>query len=313
MPGIKPPVAELDKTAIDELSSIRDFLRWGASQFNAAGLFFGHGTDNPWDEAEQLVLHALHLTPPLADEWLAARLTRTEREQVFDNLRRRIDERIPAAYITGQAWFAGLPFAVDERVLVPRSPIAELIEKRFEPWLIQSPQRILDMCTGSGCIGIACALTFADAEVQLCDISWDALAVAEENIQLHGLEERVFALQSDAFAALQGQVFDLIVSNPPYVDAHEMANLPDEYRAEPELGLASGDDGLDFTRQLLAQAAEHLSETGLLVVEVGYSWPALVAAYPQLPFTWVEFARGGEGVFVLSAQDLRAAGEAGLL
>ncbi len=260
-----------------------------------------------------MVLHSLHLTPPLGDEWLAARLTRTERQQVVASLRRRIDERIPAAYITGQAWFAGLPFVVDERVLVPRSPLAELIEKRFEPWLIQSPKRILDMCTGSGCIGIACATAFADADVQLSDISWDALAVAEENIQRHNLEERVFALHSDGFAALHGQVFDLIVSNPPYVDAQEMASLPDEYRAEPELGLASGIDGLDFTRQLLAGAGEHLSETGLLVVEVGYSWPALVAAYPQLPFTWVKFERGGEGVFVLSAQDLRAAREAGLL
>lgn len=154
----------LDPSAIDELSSIRDFLRWGASQFNAAGLFFGHGTNNPWDEAELLVLHALHLTPPLGDEWLAARLTRREREQVFANIRRRVEERIPAAYITGEAWFAGKPYRVDERVLVPRSPIAELIAKRFEPWLIQSPARILDLCTGSGCIGIACAHAFPEAE-----------------------------------------------------------------------------------------------------------------------------------------------------
>lgn len=298
---------------LDELLTLRDFIRWGASEFTAAELFYGHGTDNAWDEAEQLVLHAVHLTPPLDSEWLSARLTRPERERVLANLQRRIQERIPAAYITGKAWFTGLPFQVDERVLVPRSPIAELILKRFEPWLIQPPQRILDLCTGSGCIGIACAYAFPDAEVQLSDISWDALAVAEENIQLHNLEERVFAIQSDGFANLQGQVFDLIVSNPPYVDAEDMASLPDEYHAEPELGLASGEDGLDFTRQLLAQAADHLTETGLLVVEVGNSWPALAAAYPELPFIWVEFERGGHGVFVLSAQDLRAARGQGIL
>ena len=298
---------------LDELLTLRDFIRWGASEFTAAELFYGHGTDNAWDEAEQLVLHAVHLEPPLDGEWLSARLTRPERERVLANLQRRIQERIPAAYITGKAWFTGLPFHVDERVLVPRSPIAELILKRFEPWLIQPPQRILDLCTGSGCIGIACAYAFPDAEVQLSDISWDALAVAEENIQLHNLEDRVFALQSDGFANLQGQVFDLIVSNPPYVDAEDMASLPDEYHAEPELGLASGEDGLDFTRQLLAQAVDHLTETGLLVVEVGNSWPALASAYPDLPFIWVEFERGGHGVFVLSAQDLRAARGQGIL
>lgn len=296
-----------------ELVSIRDFLRWAASEFTAAQLFYGHGTDNPWDEAEQLVLHVLHMAPPLADEWLDARLTSDERARVVDHIRRRIEERIPAAYITGRAWFAGLPFVVDERVLVPRSPLAELIEKRFAPWLTAEPCEILDLCTGSGCIGIACAYQFPDAAVQLSDISFDALAVAEENIQQHGLSERVFALQSDLFENLQGQVFDLIVSNPPYVDAEDMASLPDEFHAEPELGLASGDDGLDFTRRLLAEAADYLTDDGVLVVEVGNSWPALAATYPSLPFVWVEFARGGHGVFVLTAQDLRAAREAGVL
>lgn len=296
-----------------ELVSIRDFLRWAASEFTAAQLFYGHGTDNPWDEAEQLVLHVLHMAPPLADEWLDARLTSDERARVVDHIRRRIEERIPAAYITGRAWFAGLPFVVDERVLVPRSPLAELIEKRFVPWLTAEPCEILDLCTGSGCIGIACAYQFPDAAVQLSDISFDALAVAEENIQQHGLSERVFALQSDLFENLQGQVFDLIVSNPPYVDAEDMASLPDEFHAEPELGLASGDDGLDFTRRLLAEAADYLTDDGVLVVEVGNSWPALAATYPSLPFVWVEFARGGHGVFVLTAQDLRAAREAGVL
>ncbi|UUA73486.1 50S ribosomal protein L3 N(5)-glutamine methyltransferase [Cellvibrio sp. QJXJ] len=299
--------------ARDELLTIRDFLRWGASEFIAAKLFYGHGTDNPWDEAEQLVLHAINLSPPLGDEWLDARLTLPERKKVVANLARRIQERVPAAYITRQAWFAGLPFVVDERVLVPRSPIGELIQKRFEPWLVNEPAQILDLCTGSGCIGIACAYAFPEACVQLSDISFDALAVAEENIEQHGLAERVFAMQSDLFENLQGQVFDLIVSNPPYVDAEDMASLPEEYHAEPELGLASGDDGLDFTRRLLTEAVDYLSEQGVLLVEVGNSWPALEAAYPALPFTWVEFERGGHGVFVLNAEDLRKARADGIL
>ncbi|WP_331347086.1 50S ribosomal protein L3 N(5)-glutamine methyltransferase [Cellvibrio sp. UBA7661] len=299
--------------ACTELSSIRDFLRWAASEFMAAKLFYGHGTNNPWDEAEQLVLHALHMVPPLSDEWLDARLISDERALVVNNIQRRIEERIPAAYITGQAWFAGLPFVVDERVLVPRSPLAELIEKGFAPWLTQEPREILDLCTGSGCIGIACAYQFPDATVQLSDISFDALAVAEENIAQHGLTERVFALQSDLFENLHGQRFDLIVSNPPYVDADDMASLPDEFHAEPELGLASGDDGLDFTRRLLTEAAGYLTENGLLVVEVGNSWPALAETYPALPFTWVEFEHGGHGVFVLTAQQLRTAQMVGVV
>lgn len=304
--------ADVD-AARDELLTIRDFLRWGASEFIAAKLFYGHGTDNPWDEAEQLVLHAINLSPPLGEEWLDARLTLNERKKVVTNLARRIQERVPAAYITGKAWFAGLPFVVDERVLVPRSPIGELIQKRFEPWLANEPLQILDLCTGSGCIGIACAYAFPDAYVQLSDISFDALAVAEENIEQHGLGERVFAMQSDLFENLQGQVFDLIVSNPPYVDAEDMASLPEEYHAEPELGLASGDDGLDFTRRLLTEATDYLSEQGVLLVEVGNSWPALEAAYPALPFTWVEFECGGHGVFVLTAADLRKARTDGIL
>lgn len=299
--------------ARDQLLTIRDFLRWAASEFIDAKLYYGHGTDNPWDEAEQLVLHAIHLAPPLGDEWLDARLTTSERARVVANIQRRIEERIPAAYITGQAWFAGLPYAVDERVLVPRSPIAELIEKRFAPWLTEEPLQILDLCTGSGCIGIACAYAFPDAEVQLSDISFDALAVAEENIHQHGMADRVFAMQSDLFENLLGQRFDLIVSNPPYVDAEDMASLPDEFHAEPELGLASGDDGLDFTRRLLREAQDYLTDEGLLVVEVGNSWPALEAAYPDLPFVWVEFERGGHGVFVLTAQDLRNARAAAVL
>lgn len=288
----------------DELFTLRDFIRWGASEFIGAKLYFGHGTDNAWDEAEQLVLHAINLTPPLDEEWLDARLTRVERARIVQNLRRRVDERIPAAYITGQAWFAGLPFVVDERVLVPRSPIGELIQQQFSPWLATEPKQILDLCTGSGCIGIACAYAFPDAEVQLSDISFDALEVAEENIQQHDLEERVFAMQSDLFANLAGQKFDLIVSNPPYVDADDLASMPPEYHAEPEIGLGSGDDGLDFTRRLLGEASDYLNDDGVLIVEVGNSWVALEEAYPDMPFTWIEFARGGHGVFMLRKADL---------
>lgn len=287
----------------DELFTLRDLIRWGASEFTAANLYFGHGTDNAWDEAEQLVLHAVHMTPPLADEWLSARLTRVERERAIENLRRRVDERIPASYITGRAWFAGLPFTVDERVLVPRSPIGELILNQFSPWLTQEPAQILDLCTGSGCIGIACAYAFPDAEVQLSDISFDALAVAEENIHQHNLEDRVFAMQSDLFENLAGQKFDLIVSNPPYVDSDDLASMPAEYHAEPEIGLGSGEDGLDFTRRLLQEAANYLTDEGVLIVEVGNSWVALEEAFPELPFTWIEFERGGHGVFMLTKAD----------
>lgn len=289
-----------------ELISLRDYIRWGASQFNAAGLFFGHGTDNAWDEAAQLVLHALHLPVQESNpHWFDARLTTAERRAVLELLERRVRERVPAAYLTGEAWFSGLRFYVDERVLVPRSPIAELIEQGFEPWLQHSPAKILDLCTGSGCIGIACAYAFPDADVDLSDISPDALAVAERNIEEHQLRDRVRAVQSDLFASLEGQIYDLIVSNPPYVDREDLAAMPAEYHAEPALGLASGDDGLDFTRRLLVEASQHLTAKGLLVVEVGNSQPALERAFPELPFTWLEFAQGGQGVFVISAVDLQ--------
>ncbi len=292
------------------LKTVRDFIRWGASRFNAEGLFFGHGTDNAWDEAVQLVLHALHLPVQSSrQEWLDARLTDPERQAVADLLERRIRERVPAAYLIGEAWFCGLRFAVDERVLVPRSPIAELIEAGFEPWLEVEPDRILDLCTGSGCIGIACAYAFPEAKIDLSDISADALDVARTNIQAHHLEERVEAVESDGLAGLRGRRYDLIVSNPPYVDASDLASMPAEYHAEPELGLGSGEDGLDFTRRLLGEASHHLTDDGILVVEVGNSQAALEVAFPGLPFTWVEFERGGHGVFVISARALAAFSE----
>lgn len=291
--------------AIEQLITVQDLVRWSVSRMAEAGIYFGHGTDNPQDESVLLVTHALGLPWNQADQWRDCRLTRSERETVVSLLVTRIEQRVPAPYLVGEAWFCGLPYLVDERVLIPRSPIAELIETNFQPWLQHQPKRIIDLCTGSGCIGIACAMQFPDAQVELLDISFDALAVAEKNIQRLEVHDRVVALQSDLFSAAHGR-YDLIVSNPPYVDADDMACLPDEFHHEPELALAAGNDGLDLVRIMLKQARDHLTDDGVLVVEVGNSWPALADAYPQLPFQWQEFERGGHGVFVLHAKDLDA-------
>ncbi|TMP27370.1 50S ribosomal protein L3 N(5)-glutamine methyltransferase [Pseudoalteromonas rubra] len=292
--------------AYQDLVTIQDWLRWTASQFAGNGVFFGHGTDNPWDEAVSLVLPLLNLPVDAPKELTSARLTHSEKVRLVEYLRLRIDERVPVAYLTNQAWFSGLPFYVDERVLVPRSPFAELIEAQFRPWLA-SPEkvtRILDMCTGSGCIAITLAKAFEQAQVDAVDISFDALAVAEININDHQVQEQVFAIQSDVFSGVPGQQYDLIVANPPYVDAEDMADLPEEFHHEPELGLASGEDGLDVTRTLLQEAAAHLTEDGLLFVEVGNSMVHMEALYPGAPFTWLEFERGGLGVFVISKKQL---------
>ena len=289
----------------NELVSIRDYLRWGVSEFGRAGLFFGHGTDNAYDESRVLVSHVLNLPFDFETELLDARLTIAERESILSLLERRITERVPAAYLTREAWFAGLSFYVDERVLVPRSPIAELIAQDFEPWLSGIyPQRILDLCSGSGCIGIACAYQFEDASVDLADISLDAINVADINIARHELSDRVRAVQSDVFEWLAGERYDLIVSNPPYVDAEDLADMPMEYHREPVLGLASGPDGLDITRQILRHAADHLNVGGVLIVEVGNSCVALDEAYPNVPFMWLEFERVGHGVFVMTREQL---------
>jgi len=289
----------------NELQTIRDYLRWGVSEFGRAGLFFGHGTDNAYDEARVLVSHVLNLPFDFEPDLLDARLAMFEREAVLGLLTRRIDERVPAAYLTKEAWFGGLSFYVDERVLVPRSPIAELIAQDFEPWLSGIyPQRILDLCTGSGCIGIACAYQFEDARVDLADISLDAINVADINIARHELSDRVRAVQSDVFEWLEGERYDLIVSNPPYVDAEDLADMPAEYHREPALGLASGPDGLDITRQILRNAAKYLNTGGVIVVEVGNSCVALDEAFPTVPFMWLEFERGGHGVFVMTKEQL---------
>lgn len=290
---------------IDDLHSVRDYLRYASSRFAASPLFFGHGTDNVWDEAVQLVMRSLHLPLENNTVFLDARLTWEERNTILERIDRRVNERVPLAYLLGEAWFMGMPFHVDERVLVPRSPIGELIENGFQPWLgDRAVERILDLCTGSGCIGIGAASVFVDAEVVLSDISADALEVADSNIDLHNLRGRVSTVQSDVFEKVEGR-FDVIVSNPPYVDAEDLADMPDEYRHEPELGLAAGQDGLDIAHRIIAEAADHLTPGGLLVVEVGNSWVALDDAYPDLPLTWLEFENGGDGVFVIGEAELR--------
>jgi len=291
-----------------QLHTIADFIRYGCSEFNRAELFFGHGTDNAWDEASSLVLFALHLPAKLDQKLLSCRLIEDEKLAVIELISRRVNERVPLAYITNQAMFAHLPFYVDERVLVPRSPIAELIENKFEPYLTQSlayqPQRILDLCTGSGCIAVACAYAFAEAEVDALDLSVDALNVAQINIESHGLTEQVIPIQSDVFSGVEGQKYDLIVTNPPYVDIEDVNSLPDEFTFEPEMGLGSGDDGLDITRKILAQSSEHLNEGGVLICEVGNSQIHVEATYPEVPFTWINFEHGGHGVFMLTKTQL---------
>ncbi|MCO7222681.1 50S ribosomal protein L3 N(5)-glutamine methyltransferase [Pleionea sp. CnH1-48] len=291
--------------AQSELHTIRDFLRWTCSRLDEADVFFGHGTDNPWDEAVALILPLLRLPYDCPDELMDTRLTTTEKQRLAQAIKQRVVHRVPVAYLTQQAYFCGLPFYVDERVLVPRSPIGELIERQFTPWVDpQNVHSVLDLCTGSGCIAIACAQYFPEAFVAASDISTDALAVAEYNCQL--LEsEHVCLMQSNLFDKIPEQQFDVIVSNPPYVDAEDMADLPDEFRSEPELGLAAGHDGLDLVHIMLQQAHRYLSEHGILIIEVGNSAGALEAAYPDFDFNWIEFERGGHGVFVMTAEEVK--------
>jgi ribosomal protein L3 glutamine methyltransferase len=300
----------LDKIFVDEavteLRTIADMLRWAVSRFNDANIYYGHGTDNAWDEAISLVFHALHLPDDIGQQVILSNLTSSEKHKIVELIIRRVRERLPVPYLTNKANFAGLEFYVDERVLVPRSPIAEMINNQFSPWLYNKPvNRIMDLCTGSACIAIACAYAFEDAEVDALDISEDALEVAQINIESLGVLDRVFPMQSDLFSAIpKGPHYDLIVSNPPYVDAQDIGDMPEEYHHEPAIGLASGNDGLDLTKRILANAADYLTETGLLVVEVGNSMVHLIEQYPDMPFTWVDFEFGGDGVFVLTRDQL---------
>jgi len=295
---------------IQTLMTVRDYIRWAASRFSEAKLFHGHGTATALDDAAALVLHSLHLPYNLSESYFSARLTEVERHKIVDLVNRRISTRIPSAYLTNEAIFAGLPFYVDERVLVPRSPIAELIREQFTPWVDpDNIERVLDLCTGSACIAIACAYAFPDALVDAIDLSEDALEVAKINLAKHEQEEQLTLYHSDLFSALPAQKYDLIVSNPPYVAIAEWEQLPAEFHAEPEMGFTGGESGLDLVIKILVDAADYLSEQGVLVIEVGSSAETLQEKFPDIPFYWLNFENGGDGVFLLTAEQVFAFNE----
>lgn len=290
---------------LSQVKSLRDIIHFGANEFETASLYYGHGTDNALDEAAYLAFFALKETPDYSDERLDLALNKENIDTINILFQKRIETRQPAAYLTHESWFAGLPFYVNEHVLVPRSPIAELIEEKFQPWVDpENVTSILDLCTGSGCIAIACAMAFPNARVDAADISKAAIDVAKINKAKHQLEGRLNIIESDLFGNLQGKRYDLIVSNPPYVDAEDMANLPDEYKHEPELGLTAGDDGLDLVIPMLRDAKHHLNPKGVLIVEVGNSEEALVEKFPEVPFMWLSFEYGGDGVFMLDVNEI---------
>ena len=283
----------------------RALIHWGADRFDKAGLVYGHGTDNALDEAASLVLYVLEIGYHQPDTVLDTEISAADCERVIALLEQRVQTRKPAAYLMDEAWFAGMPFYVDERVLVPRSPIAELIVARFVPWVdVNRVHNILDIGTGSGCIALACAAAFPQAQIDATDVSRDALDVARINRQRHGMEERVKLIESDLFSALEGKRYDIIVSNPPYVPREDVLQLADEYQHEPASGLIAGDDGLDIVVRLLRDAALYLADNGILVVEVGYTHDALQAQYPEVPFIWLDFEQGGTGVLLLQADRL---------
>ncbi len=294
--------------AQSDLHSIKDYLRWVYSNFNRSDIFFGHGQDNPWDETVQLVLSGLQLPLDIPTDLYEGRLTQSERQRVITLLIARLGQRIPTAYLINSAWFCGLEFYVDERVLIPRSPIGELIQNRFAGLIRREPKRILDMCTGSGCIAIACADYFPEAEVDAVDLSVDALNVVEFNIERHHMTERVFPLQSDLFEQLPQEQYDLIVTNPPYVDEEDIDDMPAEFHHEPMMALEAGQDGLILVKRILAQAADYLTDDGVLVCEVGNSMVHLIEQYPSVPFKWIDFKQGGDGVFALTKTQLREYG-----
>ncbi len=295
----------MSDSVVNNLKTIRDYLRWATSRFNKAELFYGHGTDNAWDDAFHLISYALSI-PIESYDILEARLTIEERQNIVQLIDERINTRKPVPYITHRAWFAGIDFYVDERVLVPRSPISELIENQFEPWIGDTPSRILDLCTGSGCIGIACALAFPDAIVDAVDYDENALEVAKINVARYELEDQVNVIHSDLFTQLNDQKSDIIVTNPPYVSNEEISQLPKEFQHEPKMGLYGyGADGLDIVQKILKNAPKHLNPQGILICEVGMSEAQLIERYPTVPFTWIEFQLGGQGVFVLTREQLQ--------
>jgi ribosomal protein L3 glutamine methyltransferase len=290
----------------DELLTIRDWMRWAVSRFNEAELFFGHGTENAWDEAAWLILASLHLPRNSLEPWLDARLSRAERLDLLNVLQQRIARRLPAAYLVQEAWLGEFRFYVDERVIVPRSYFAELLEDGFSPW-IDNPEEVvsaLDLCTGSGCLAILMAHAFPNAEVDAIDISPDALAVAQRNISDYDLGDQVHAIKSDLFAAVKSKRYDIILSNPPYVTTEAMAALPAEYRHEPALALAAGEDGLDVVRRILAQAKRHLNPGGIIAIEVGHNRELVEAAFPQLAAVWLDTDTAAGKVFLVNRDDL---------
>ena len=292
--------------AQSQLRTIRDLLRFAVSQFNQASLHFGHGCANAYDEAAYLILKTLHLPLDQLEPFLDARLLDDECKQVLTMIDRRVTQRTPAAYLTHEAWLGDYSFYVDERVIIPRSFIAELLQTQLSPW-ITDPDAIfsaLDLCTGSGCLAILMAHGFQNAHIDAIDISTQALEVAHKNVQGYGLEDRIQLIESNLFSALSEKKYDLIISNPPYVNAASMAELPQEYQHEPHNALASGLDGLDATRLILRNAAQYLTDDGLLLVEIGHNRAVLEQAYPQLPFTWLETSAGDEFVFLLRRDQL---------
>lgn len=291
--------------AAQQLTTVRDILRFAVSRFNEAGLFFGHGTDNAHDEAAYLILHTLNLPLDSLEPYLDAKLLNAEKENLLGLIERRVNERLPVAYLTNQAWQGEFDFYVDERVIVPRSFIYELLGDPIRPWIEYDElvHRALDLCTGSGCLAIQMAHHYPAAEIDAVDLSLDALEVAAINIEDYGLEDRINLIHTDLFEGLEG-TYDLIVSNPPYVDAESVEALPEEYLHEPELALGSGEDGLDATRQILLYAAKYLNPKGVLLVEIGHNRDVLEAAYPELPFTWLETSGGDGFVFLLTREQL---------
>ncbi|MEQ1629820.1 MAG: 50S ribosomal protein L3 N(5)-glutamine methyltransferase [Gallionella sp.] len=292
--------------ATQDLFTIRDYVRFAVSRFHQANLFFGHGSSEAYDEAVYLVLHTLHLPLDRLEPFLDARLTESERSELIHILQRRVEERIPAAYLTKEAFLGEFSFYVDERVIVPRSFIAELLRDSLSPWVAdpEAVHSVLDMCTGSGCLAILAAHMFPNAGVDAVDLSLDALDVAQHNVDDYELNDRVQLIESDLYAKLGNKKYDLIISNPPYVDAPSVADLPPEYLHEPELALGSGEDGLDATRTILKHAAKHLTDNGILIVEIGHNRDVLEAVYPKLPFTWLDVTAGDQFVFMLHRNDL---------
>lgn len=295
----------MKNSILKELNTIRDFIRFAISQFTKEKLYFGHGTDNAWDEAVYLVLHTLHLPQELDYSMMDAALTTNEKHEVIKILYARAKKRIPAAYLTKEAYFAGLSFYIDNRALIPRSPVAELIQKRFEPWIdSEKVTRILDIGTGSGCIAIACAYAFPNAKIDAVDISKDALKVAKINCEKHNVSDRIKLLHSDLFSALKDKTYDVIISNPPYVSKTDMKLLPKEYLYEPNKALLAGTEGDEIVEKILCQAPDYLDKDGILIVEVGNSQPVVLQRYPHLPFTWLDFEQGLSEVFLLNAEQL---------